>query len=62
MKHIVTIIITTLYSYISIYSIDKTSADAQATAYNNQYRYNYIYSIIRIIPNNTDMNNHTVYT
>ena len=32
------------------------------TLYSYIYRYNYTDSIIRIIPKNTEMNNHTVYS
>ena len=55
MKHIVTIIITTLYSYIYQYNIS-------IKIYDNQYRYKHTDSIIRIIPNNTEINKYTVYT
>ena len=54
-NYIVTIIITTIYSYIYRYNIS-------IKIYNNQYRYKNIYAIIRMIPNNTEMNKYTVYT
>ena len=54
-NYIVTIIITTLYSYIYRYNLS-IKRD------NNQYRYNYIYSIIGIIINNTEINIYTVYS
>ena len=54
-NYIVTIIINTTYSYIYRYNIS-------IKIYNNQYRYKHTDSIIRIILNNTEVNNHTVYT
>ena len=54
-NYIVTIIITTLYSYIYQYNIS-------IKIYNNQYRYKHTDSIIRIIPNNTEINKYTVYS
>ena len=54
-NYIVTIIINTLYSYIYRYNLS-------IKIYDNQYRYNYTDSIIRIIPNNTEMNIHATYS
>ena len=54
-NYIVTILITTLYSYIYRYNLS-------IKRYNNQYRYKHIYSIIRIILNNIEMNIYTVYS
>ena len=54
-RSFVTIIITTLYRYIYRYNLS-------IKIYNNQYRYKHTDSIIRMIINNTDMNNHTVYS
>ena len=51
MKHIVTIIISITYRY-----------NLSIKIYNNQYRYKHTDSIIGMILNNTDMNNHTVYS
>ena len=53
--HIVTIIISITYSYIYRYNLS-------IKIYNNQYRYKHTDSIIRMILNNTEMNNHTVYS
>ena len=54
-NYIVTILITTLYSYIYQYNLS-------IKIYDNQYRYKHTDSIIRIIPNNTEMNTYTVYS
>ena len=53
--HIVTIIISTIYSYIYRYNLS-------IKRYNNQYRYKRTDSMIRIIPKNTEINIYTVYT
>ena len=55
MQHIVTIIITTIYSYLYRYILS-------IKIYNNQYRYKYTDSIIGMIINNTEINKYTVYT
>ena len=52
---IVTILITTTYRYIYQYNIS-IKRD------NSQYRYDYIYSIIGMILNNTEMYIYTVYS
>ena len=54
-NYIVTIIITTLYSYIYRYNLS-------IKRYNNQYRYKHTDSIIGMILNNTDMNIYTIYS
>ena len=54
-NYIVTILISTIYSYIYRYNLS-------IKIYNSQYRYNYIYSIIGMILNNTEMYIYTVYT
>ena len=54
-NYIVTIIITTIYSYIYRYNLS-------IKIYNNQYRYKHTDSIIGMILNNTEMNIYTVYT
>ena len=54
-NYIVTILITTLYSYIYRYILS-------IKIYDNQYRYKHIYSIIRMILNNTEMYIYTIYT
>ena len=54
-NYIVTIIISTLYSYIYRYNLS-------IKIYNSQYRYKHIYSIIGMIINNTEMNIYTVYS
>ena len=54
-NYIVTIIISIIYSYIYRYNLS-------IKTYNSQYRYKNIYSIIRMIINNTDMYIYTVYT
>ena len=53
--HIVTILISITYSYIYRYNLS-------IKRYNSQYRYNYTDSIIRMIPNNTEINIYTVYS
>ena len=53
--HIVTYCNSIIYSYIYRYNIS-------IKRYNNQYRYKNIYSIIRMIINNTKVNIYTVYT
>ena len=55
MKHIVTILISTIYSYIYRYILS-------IKIYNNQYRYKHTDSIIGMILNNTEMYIYTVYT
>ena len=54
-NYIVTIIISITYSYIYRYNLS-------IKIYDNQYRYKYTDSIIRIIPNNTEMYIYTVYS
>ena len=54
-NYIVTIIINTTYSYIYRYNLS-------IKIYNNQYRYDYIYSIIGMILDNTEINIYTVYS
>ena len=54
-NYIVTILISTIYSYIYRYNLS-------IKIYDNQYRYKYTDSIIRMILNNTEMNNYTVYS
>ena len=54
-NYIVTILISTIYSYIYRYNIS-------IKIYNNQYRYKYTDSIIGMIINNTEINTYTVYS
>ena len=54
-NYIVTIIISIIYSYIYRYNLS-------IKIYDNQYRYKYTDSIIRMILNNTEVNKYTVYS
>ena len=54
MQHIVTILISTIYSYIYRYNLS-------IKIYNNQYRYKHIDSIIGISINNIELNIYIAY-
>ena len=53
--HIITILISTTYSYIYRYNLS-------IKRYNSQYRYKYIESVIVTSINNTEMDIYTVYS
>ena len=54
-NYIVTILISIIYHYLYRYILS-------IKIYNNQFRYKHTDSIIGMIINNTEINNHTVYS